>query len=380
MYSLNDAQIEKILNDLRIHGVETEDLQLNLLDHICCIVEQEYKEQSDFNSFCQEIYPRFYKRGFREIEEETQLLLTFKHYYAMKKFMIISGMLSALSIITGSILKFLHLPFAGILLVLGMGFFTLLFLPIMFTLKFRESKHLREKSVLMMAIPMCMLIVTSVLFKIMHWPGANVMMQSSLLFTIFVFIPIYLFTGLRNPDTRTNTLTTSILLIAGSGLFLSLATVMKSQSTIEGEKRKIGRLEFSIQQQAAYNQDVLQNIQSDTLIHWQKNEIEFLNSTMNTFQYLETEKKELLKQGGVQTPEEETSKSVTYFRNKSGKIEQELNNYQLNSKAFLGEKQIPDFEVDLHLSPGSSLLDAYIKLCDLQRDLLDNFNLVLHKN
>ena len=44
MYYLSDQQIEYILNDIRRNGVEMEDLQLNLLDHICCIIEQNLEE------------------------------------------------------------------------------------------------------------------------------------------------------------------------------------------------------------------------------------------------------------------------------------------------------------------------------------------------
>jgi hypothetical protein len=44
------------------------------------------------NDFDEEVYrkvlPRFFKKELREIQEETDLLLTFKNYYAMKKVMI----------------------------------------------------------------------------------------------------------------------------------------------------------------------------------------------------------------------------------------------------------------------------------------------------
>ena len=47
MYNLSEQQIEYILNDIRRNGVEMEDLQLNLLDHICCIIEQNLKEGAE---------------------------------------------------------------------------------------------------------------------------------------------------------------------------------------------------------------------------------------------------------------------------------------------------------------------------------------------
>ncbi len=77
MYCLSDEQIDYILNDIRRNGVEMKDLQLNLLDHICCIIEQELKEGDDFGHFYQQTIRRFYRNNLREIEEETIDLLTF---------------------------------------------------------------------------------------------------------------------------------------------------------------------------------------------------------------------------------------------------------------------------------------------------------------
>ena len=59
MYCITDEQIDYILNDIRRNGVETEDLQLNLLDHICCIIEQNLDEYDDFESFYQQIIKQF---------------------------------------------------------------------------------------------------------------------------------------------------------------------------------------------------------------------------------------------------------------------------------------------------------------------------------
>src|SRR4051812_44226549 len=130
MYCITDQQIEYILNDIRRNGVETEDLQLNLLDHICCIVEQGLEENGDFEGFYSQTIKAFYRRDLREIEEETQLLLTFKNYYAMKKTMLVTGAMSAGAFIGGSFFKIMHWPGASFLLILAMGLFSFIFLPL----------------------------------------------------------------------------------------------------------------------------------------------------------------------------------------------------------------------------------------------------------
>jgi hypothetical protein len=48
MYSITDENIDFILHDLMARGIETESLRLNLLDHICILIEQNLEENGDF--------------------------------------------------------------------------------------------------------------------------------------------------------------------------------------------------------------------------------------------------------------------------------------------------------------------------------------------
>ena len=61
MYRLSEQQIDYILDDIRRNGIETEDLQLNLLDHICCILERELKDDDDFERLYQQTVKQFFK-------------------------------------------------------------------------------------------------------------------------------------------------------------------------------------------------------------------------------------------------------------------------------------------------------------------------------
>ena len=79
MYRISDQQIDYILNDFRARGVEMESLQENLLDHICCIIEQELEANGDFERFYSTTIKTFYKNELKEIEEETISLLNNKN-------------------------------------------------------------------------------------------------------------------------------------------------------------------------------------------------------------------------------------------------------------------------------------------------------------
>ncbi len=233
MYVLSEKQIDFILNDIKIRGVEMEDLQLNLLDHICCVIENELEPDGDFENFYLKTIPRFFKKELKEIEEETILLLTFKNYYAMKKSMTISGATSVAMLIMGSLFKIMHWPGAGILLVLGIALSSLVFLPLLTILKTKEVSVIQDKLVLILGTVVGILFCNFVLFKVMHWPGANILLFSSLSIAFFIFLPIYFFTGIRKPETKVNTITSSIILVLVIGLLFTLVNTRPAKNQLQ---------------------------------------------------------------------------------------------------------------------------------------------------
>ena len=222
MYRLSDQQITFILDDIRRNGIELENLQLNLLDHICCIIEQELEENGDFEHFYRKTITRFYKKELGEIEEEANYLLQFKHYYAMKKTMLVSGVTSVSMLSFGLILKFLHMPGAAVLMVLGIALFSFLFLPLMMVLKLKEKTERTDKLLVVLAVFSAITMTLGILFKVMFWPGANMLSIVALLNLLFVFLPFYFYNGLRKPETKTNTAISGMLILTGCGLILTL--------------------------------------------------------------------------------------------------------------------------------------------------------------
>jgi len=233
MYVLSEQQIDFILNDIKLRGVEMEDLQSNLLDHICCIIECELEPDGDFEKFYQKTIPKFFKTELKEIEEETILLLTFKNYYAMKKSMIVSGTISVVMLIAGSILKILHWPGAGPMLTLGILISSLVFLPLMAILKNKEISAKKDKLVLVLGTLVGILFSQFVLFKVMHWPGATIFLFSFISLGALVFLPIYFFTGIRKPETKVNTITSSILLVMVFGLQFTLINTRPAKNLLQ---------------------------------------------------------------------------------------------------------------------------------------------------
>ncbi|MBE7443131.1 MAG: hypothetical protein HS119_11825 [Flavobacteriales bacterium] len=222
MYRITDEQIDFILDNIRANGIVIEDLQNNLLDHICCIVENEMTEGEDFYKFYERIVPRFFKKELKEIEEETTNLLTFKNYYAMKNTVKISGTISGILILLGAIFKTMHWPGAGIMIVLGGLFFSLVFLPLMIVLKFKDDESKTDKWVFAFGFLMAMGAATGIVFKVMHWPYANFLMRWSVTFFLFGYIPLYYFTRIRRAELKFNTTINTVLMMACGGMMYAL--------------------------------------------------------------------------------------------------------------------------------------------------------------
>ncbi len=230
MYVLTDEQIAFILNDIRRNGIELEELQLDLLDHICCVIETELTPEKNFEEVYRSILSRFYKRSLREIEEETQLLLTFKNYYTMKKIMIISGTFSAFTVLIGSLFKVMHWPGAALLFVMAIALFSFIFLPILSVIRIKEQTKTNDKIVIIAAAIFGSAISLAILFKVMHWPFATLLWTSALAILFFIFLPIYFFGGIRNPETKTNTIVSSILILTAGGLLFLITNLRGSHA------------------------------------------------------------------------------------------------------------------------------------------------------
>ncbi len=222
MFSLTEEQIAFIENDIKVRGITSPDLSIDLLDHICCLIECKLDEYRNFETVYQETLLLFGEKGLKEIQDETNRLLTFKHYYIMNATMKISGYISSMLILFGAIFKFQHWPGASMMLVVGVFFLTVLFLPLLFILKFKSTAENNRSIVLsIIAFVSSLLLCIGILFRIMHWPNARIVIITGGVLLILGYLPIYFINVYKNTTNKINATATIILIIAGVGLFIT---------------------------------------------------------------------------------------------------------------------------------------------------------------
>jgi hypothetical protein len=243
MYTITDYHIDFILKDLSKRGITTESLQLNLLDHICILMEENLNENGDFEQFYAMTIKTFYEKELYELEKETNYLL-YQNNLIMKKAMIISGACSAAGFIGGSISKIMLFRITDFLLFLGFASFVLLFLPLVFFVLIKELKSKKNLIIYSSGTLSLMLYFICMLMKCLDWPSSNmhpglenfnnvwlIMWLTGLAIGSFVFIPSYLMAGIRKPETKINSIITSILLVAFIGVQFRLTNLRQLRSS-----------------------------------------------------------------------------------------------------------------------------------------------------
>lgn len=234
MYQLSDDQIEFVRRDIVAQGIHNESLQQDLLDHICCLIENELANTDDFKTFYHQRIKSFYNKELREIEEETLALLNFKNYYAIKKAMLISGSAAAILLVIALLLKFLYLPGVAIAMVLGVVLLNFVFLPSLLTLKIKENKTLQEKVLTGIATVSAMLISVGLILKLLTYSVANLLIVTGFGALSLIFLPIYFYTGVRRAETRVNTIVLSVIILSSSALLMIM--LRSPRAKLDGNK------------------------------------------------------------------------------------------------------------------------------------------------
>lgn len=222
MVSLTEEQITFIENDIRIRGITSPELSVDLLDHICCLMEERLDGYRNFETVYHETLLLFGEKGLKEIQDETNRLLIFKHYYLMNSTMKISGYVSSLLILLGSFFKFNHWPGANVCMLVGVFFLSVLFLPLLFILKFRSTAESnRSVTLSIIGLMASLMICIGVIFKIMHWPGAQITIIGGGILLLLGYLPIYFISVYKNTTNKLNATATVTLIIAGVGLLVT---------------------------------------------------------------------------------------------------------------------------------------------------------------
>lgn len=111
----------------------------------------------------------------------------------MKRLVYITGISCAILMLLGSVSKIMHWPGAGVMLVLAVFLFCFGFLPMALKNNYETLPIKKMKTLHVVSYVVFAFCMMGVLFKIMHWPGAAMFLLVGLLSPFVIFLPVYLY-------------------------------------------------------------------------------------------------------------------------------------------------------------------------------------------
>lgn len=190
MVTLSGKEVNIIHDFLVDHGVDYEPLRDDLLDHICCSIEEKMENGMPFREAFAVSVEEFGESGIERTQQATIYLLT-KKLRIMKNIASVFGITGAAFTLIGFTLKHFHLPPANILLVLGFAMIGLIFLPLLLMIKTKEYKTTTAKLAIVAGVLSAVILLFGIMFKMMHWPFANILIQSGMGVLCLIFMPLH---------------------------------------------------------------------------------------------------------------------------------------------------------------------------------------------
>lgn len=224
MYSLNKSQVDIIISDVENARITFSHLADDLIDHICCEVESMMNSGKDFNDAYEIVKQQAENKVLYKIQENTIYLID-KNYRRMKTTMKITGNVSLAILGIATVMKILHLPGAGILLMLGFVVLCLIFFPSAIYANYKEQKIKGSKVLHLSILIGGILFMFGVLFKVLHLKGAAILLSSGWILILFIFLPILLYVKMKEASTK-NEKRIIVLGIIGLIIF-ELSTMLK---------------------------------------------------------------------------------------------------------------------------------------------------------
>ena len=223
MCLLTEQQVNTITIDVENEGINFSHLNIDIIDHVCCDIEEHMSQGVSFTDAYSNVKENFGIKGLRQIQQDTLMLID-KNYRIMKKSMKMIGVLALALMAFGALFKISHWPGASFMLVLSFFFTTLVFYPSLLFVMYKEVNQKKQVLIYIVALISGILFMSGVLFKINHWPEADLLFFLGVGIMTFVLIPLILLLQTKNSSINKATFTIGLisLMIFLSGMVFKM--------------------------------------------------------------------------------------------------------------------------------------------------------------
>jgi hypothetical protein len=227
-----DDNYDRIRSDLLRLGLSYDRLMDDMLDHVCCMVEEFMEQGKDFESSYHQVLDSIGEKSIPEVQHQTLLNLD-KKFQRMKNFTYLFGLSSAIITIVGSLFKRMHWPGAGVLITVGMMLIVFVFLPLYFITNHREQTERKNPVYAIVGYLTIAFLLAAAVFKIMHWPGAGYLVYGSIGFILIGFIPLYVVNVFQRSGREKANLPYIVMLLVGIACVMLMGNVNMAKDLLD---------------------------------------------------------------------------------------------------------------------------------------------------
>lgn len=190
--TLTATQIKIVTNFVDENKVTLPTLKDDVVDHLCCEIEVFMRDGKNFEEAFRQALYELAPHGLHDIQQQTELLLQ-PTKVIMKKILYFVGLASTISMTMGLMFKIMHMPGADQLINYGFFAFAFVFLPVIFARKLARASQLStsEKLKAALGILSAVGLLLSIVFKMrMEINLATIFLFSTTIVFCFGFLPL----------------------------------------------------------------------------------------------------------------------------------------------------------------------------------------------
>ncbi len=193
---LSPQQEDVICDYVDSQGLKLKSLRDDIVDHLCCVVDSELRLGKSFDQSFEEAIKELAPNGLIDIERKTFFLLNSKRIIMMKKLMYLIGFIGSASLTIGATFKVLYYPGANILFITGFLTLFLVFIPLLTFDRYKVAiaKSMSDKVKVILGFIAAIVTGFAGLFKFLHWQSGTVLLLAGAFIFAIDFLPFLFFT------------------------------------------------------------------------------------------------------------------------------------------------------------------------------------------
>ena len=202
---LTETQIERIASTVNASAIASAEMKDDLIDHLCCIVEDEMSKGKEFDVAHIEAFKRLNLNGLNETQNGTLFLFKSKGWKRIDRMIYVSGIAAFAGFLLTVVMKLLNVPFASLVLMASSLVLLFLFILILIHLIKQVSGKSMKTFFFGSVVPYLFgfngigLFMYSAVFAVFDFPGAQVLLISSV---VFICIALLFFKIFKKSSNR----------------------------------------------------------------------------------------------------------------------------------------------------------------------------------